>query len=183
MQVPENRLRKAKRHKTEGGTTMDRRSFVAAGALFALSACSSKFRSYDGPPVTSIVVYKERRKMFLMNGNDILESYDFELGFAPVGNKYVEGDGRTPEGAYFIDRKNPNSSFHLSIGISYPNAQDRAEAAALGQPPGGDIFIHGTPKLVRRKDDWTAGCIAVTDRQMEDIYAMVEVGTPIFIYP
>lgn len=156
-------------------------SGASAAALLALGACSNKFRSYSGPPVTSIQVYKERRRMYLINEQDILASYDFELGFAPTGHKEVEGDGRTPEGAYFIDRKNPNSSFHLSLGISYPNAQDRAKAHALGQSPGGDIFIHGTPRRAAFKVDWTFGCLAVTNRDMEAIYSMVEVGTPIYI--
>jgi murein L,D-transpeptidase YafK len=162
---------------------ISRRIFLAGAAMAALSACSSKFRSYDGPRVTSIVVYKERRKLYLLHENQVLREFDFELGFAPVGHKKVEGDGRTPEGAYVIDRKNPNSSFHLSVGISYPNEADRAAAAALGLSPGGDIFIHGTPRLNRGDDDWTAGCIAVTNREIEDIYAMVDVGTPILIYP
>ena len=161
---------------------MNRRTFTSAAALFALTACSNKFRVYTGPPVTSIVVQKGQRRMFLMNNNTVLESYAFELGFAPTGHKQIEGDGKTPEGAYFIDRKNPNSSFHLSLGISYPNAADRARARALGRRPGGDIFIHGTPSAVRREPDWTAGCLAVTNREMEDIYAMVNVGTPIFLY-
>lgn len=161
---------------------MNRRTFTSTAALFALTACSSKFRVYTGPPVTSIVVQKGRRKMFLMNGNSVLEAYDFDLGFAPTGHKTVEGDGKTPEGAYLIDRKNPNSSFHLSIGISYPNEADRAKARALGQSPGGDIFIHGTPRKFRNDPDWTWGCIAVTNREVEDIYAMVNVGTPIFLY-
>ena len=161
---------------------MNRRTFTSVAALFALTACSNKFRVYTGPPVTSVVVQKGRRQMFLVNGNQVLESYDFELGFAPTGHKQVEGDGKTPEGAYFIDRKNPNSSFYLSIGISYPNEVDRAKARAMGESPGGDIFIHGTPKRFRRDPDWTGGCIAVKDREMEDIYAMVNVGTPIFLY-
>ncbi|MEL6957424.1 MAG: L,D-transpeptidase family protein [Pseudomonadota bacterium] len=166
---------------------MDRRTFIrtstSAAALFALTACSNKFRVYTGPPVTSIIVQKARRRMFLMNENTALQRYDFELGFEPVGHKRAEGDGRTPEGAYYIDRKNPNSMFHLSIGISYPNAVDRAKARAAGQSPGGDIFIHGTPDHFASESDWTWGCIAVTNRQMEDIYAMVNVGTPIYIYP
>ena len=161
---------------------MNRRTFTSVAALFALTACSSKFRIYTGPPVTSIVVQKARRRMYLLNETQVLESYDFELGFAPTGHKEVEGDGRTPEGAYRIDRKNPNSQFHLSIGISYPNAADRARAAAMGKSPGGDIFIHGTPKRWHGEKDWTWGCLAVRDREMEDIYAMVDVGTPIFIY-
>lgn len=161
---------------------MNRRTFTSVAALFALTACSNKFRVYTGPAVTSIVVHKGRRQMYLMHDRDVLEQYEFHLGFAPDGHKAVEGDGRTPEGAYRIDRKNPNSSFYLSIGISYPNDADRARAAALGQSPGGDIFIHGTPRTKMRIRDWTAGCIAVQDSEMEDIYAMVNVGTPIFIY-
>ena len=77
---------------------MNRRMFTSAAALFALTACSDKFRVYTGPPVTSVVVQKGRRQMFLMNGNNVLEAYDFELGFAPAGHKQVEGDGKTPEG-------------------------------------------------------------------------------------
>ncbi|WP_196778368.1 L,D-transpeptidase family protein [Thalassorhabdomicrobium marinisediminis] len=160
---------------------MNRRTFTSAAALFALTACSNKFRVYTGPPVTSIVVQKARRKMYLLNNDTVLEEYDFELGFAPTGHKEVEGDGRTPEGTYFIDRKNPNSRFYLSIGISYPDQTDRAKAHAMGRSPGGDIFIHGTPKQYRGTPDWTWGCLAVKNREMEDIYAMVNVGTPIFI--
>ena len=162
---------------------INRRSFTSAAALFALTACAkSSFPVYTGPPVTSILVQKERRKMYLMNDNTVLQEYDFELGFAPRGHKEIEGDGKTPEGTYFIDRKNPNSSFHLSLGLSYPNAEDRANAAALGQSPGGDIFIHGTPKLFQRDTDWTWGCIAVTNNEIEDIYKMVNIGTPIFLF-
>lgn len=161
---------------------MNRRTFTSAAALFALTACSNKFRVYNGPAVTSVVVQKRRRKMFLLHNNEVLEQYEFELGLAPTGHKEIEGDGRTPEGAYYIDRKNPNSRFYLSIGISYPNDADRARARAMGKSPGGDIFIHGTPRLSLNRDDWTAGCLAVTDREMEDIYAMVNVGTPIFLY-
>ena len=81
--------------------------------------------------------------MYLFHHDKVLKDYEIDLGFSPIGDKYYEGDGKTPEGTYIIDRRNPTSKFHLSIGISYPNAQDRAEAAALGKPPGGDIFIHG----------------------------------------
>ena len=169
------------------GSKMNRRTFIRTGtsvaAVSALTACSDTPGGYTGPPVTSIVVQKERRQMFLMNENNVLKRYDIDLGFSPVGHKQIEGDGKTPEGAYFIDRKNPNSRFHLSIGISYPNTKDRARARALGRPPGGDIFIHGTPSLARNKNDWTWGCLAVTNSEMDDIYAMVNVGTPIYLYP
>ena len=156
---------------------------LALMAVLAAVASCSKFQTYTGPEVTQVLVQKDARRMYLFHNEEVLKAYDFELGFAPVGDKVVEGDGRTPEGLYYIDRRNPNSSFYLSIGISYPNAQDRAEAAAQGQSPGGDIFIHGTPRPFRRQDDWTAGCIAVTNGEMREIYAMVRNGTPILIQP
>jgi murein L,D-transpeptidase YafK len=153
-------------------------------SAFALSACSSKFKRYTGPRVTRVIVFKGQRKMHLMHKGKALRSYDFALGFAPNGHKVQEGDGRTPEGEYLIDRRNPNSSFHLSIGIDYPRPADIARAEALGVSPGGEIFIHGEPNLKQIvSGDWTAGCIAVTNREMEWIYAMVEDGTPISIYP
>lgn len=149
-----------------------------------MAGCSSgpRFLSYSGPQVTSIVVFKGQRKMQLMNFNSVLKSYRFELGFSPTGHKNVEGDGRTPEGQYWIDRRNPNSRFHLSLGISYPNERDREVARSLGMPPGGDIFIHGTPDPFRGEDDWTWGCIAVSNKEIEVIYSMVSDGTPIFIW-
>lgn len=155
-------------------------------AMVALaSGCASKFKSYDGPEVTRILVYKESRMMYLMHHDTALRAFPIDLGFAPIGDKKVEGDGKTPEGDYFIDRRNPDSSFHLSLGISYPAPHDREEARELGQGPGGDIFIHGGPRpgIDRAGPDWTWGCIAVTNDEMEDIYAMVRTGTPISIYP
>ena len=154
---------------------------AAALAASSLAGCSTKFRSYDGPPVTQIIVAKAPRRMYLLSGTTALRAFEIELGGDPLGPKRMEGDMKTPEGAYWIDRRNPNSSYHLSLGISYPNAYDLAYAQALGVPPGGNIFIHGTPREKRRNGDWTAGCIAVTNREMEDIYAMVGEGTPILI--
>lgn len=152
-------------------------------AAMALSACSSKFKTYHGPEVTQVLVDKSDRRMYLLHHQKVLKSFDVGLGFAPDGHKQFEGDGRTPEGDYTIDRRNPDSKFYLSIGIDYPRTEDVARAAALGLSPGGDIFIHGTPREMRRNPNWTAGCIAVSNREMEDIYAMVQDGTPIFIYP
>lgn len=150
-----------------------------------LSACgSSKFQTYDGPEVTSLQVHKEARKLYLLHHDRVLKSYDIGLGFDPVGHKAVEGDGRTPEGAYTIDRRNPNSRYHLSIGISYPNPYDVQVARGMGMSPGGDIFIHGVAGARgNRGRDWTAGCIAVEDKEMEEIYAMVGDGTPIHLLP
>ena len=125
---------------------------------------------------------KASRRVHLLHHETLLKSYDMDLGFAPVGHKQFEGDGKTPEGLYRIDRRNPKSQFHLSIGISYPNANDRIYAATHGKSPGGDIFIHGQPNKRRAKgDDWTAGCIAVNNRDIEEIYSMVKIGTPIVI--
>jgi murein L,D-transpeptidase YafK len=151
-------------------------------AVLALSGCS-RFIEYNGPEVTRIEVFKNERLMVLFHNDEVLESYEIELGFAPEGHKLQEGDGRTPEGEYFIDRRNPNSLYYLSLGISYPNEEDRAQARARNVSPGGDIFIHGTPRPFRRADDWTVGCIAVSNRDMRHIYAMVRDGTPIRIHP
>lgn len=160
------------------------RRFVLLGAIGTfLSACASKFRTYRGPQVTKIQVNKAQRTFHMFHNDTVLKSYRFELGFAPEGHKQFEGDGKTPEGAYRISFKNPDSRFHLSIKIDYPNANDRAYARKMGKSPGGDIFIHGTPGLYVGEQDWTWGCLAVTNREMEDIYAMVNVGTPIYIYP
>jgi murein L,D-transpeptidase YafK len=167
---------------------MDRRFFLlgTAVATLPLTACSSKFRTYHGPDVTHVVVNKGERQMYLLNHRQVLQAYDVALGFAPQGHKQFRGDGRTPEGTYRIDRRNPNSKYHLSIGIDYPNRLDVEKARAMGQDPGGDIFIHGQERRFRRSKkngDWTYGCIAVSNREMEDIYAMVRDGTPITIHP
>ncbi len=167
---------------------MKRRNLIAGVAAAAvMGGCSQgKFKRYRGPEVTYIVVNKEARKMYLFHNEKVLKEYVIDLGFEPRGDKKIEGDGKTPEGQYFIDRRNPNSKFYLSLGISYPNAADLAEAARLGKSPGGDIFIHGESNPFKRRKgegDWTWGCIAVTNREMEDVYAMVRNGTPIQINP
>ena len=157
-------------------------AFVAA---LGLSGCGdTRTIRYEGPQVTRIVVMKSQRKMMLLHGATPLATYDIGLGFRPEGDKLREGDGKTPTGRYYIDRRNRDSKFHLSIGISYPNAEDVAEARAAGVKPGGDIFIHGWSRKVaaRRGRDWTWGCIAVANEDIEQIYAMVGTGTPIDIY-
>lgn len=142
-----------------------------------------KFKTYDGPVITKIEVHKDARRMYLLSGPTVIKSYKIKLGGNPVGHKQFEGDGKTPEGAYVITHRNPNSAYHLSLGISYPNQADIEFAKAAGKKPGGDIFIHGGPREKTRGRDWTAGCIAVSDRQIEEIYAMVRPGTPIHIFP
>ncbi len=162
--------------------------FVALALVIAsLAACTKKavVRPYNGPEVTYVVVNKGARRMYLFHHDRVLESYPIALGFTAEGHKQFEGDGKTPEGHYRIDRRNPDSAFHLSIGISYPNQRDIAFAESRGKSPGGDIFIHGLPNDPRRQTpgDWTAGCISVSNREMEQIYAMVRNGTPIVINP
>ncbi|MFB2532029.1 murein L,D-transpeptidase family protein [Paracoccus sp. p4-l81] len=160
------------------------------GLAFLVASCggdslsSNKFKRYDGPPVTQVQVHKGKRQLMLFSGQTLLKTYKVGLGYAPEGHKQFEGDGKTPEGVYYIDRQNPNSAYHLSLGISYPNINDTARAAVQGRSAGGDIMIHGQAGKNRgRGKDWTAGCIAVTDAEIEDIYAMVRPGTPIIIFP
>jgi murein L,D-transpeptidase YafK len=156
---------------------------VLALAL-GLSACgSSKFKRYNGPEVTLIQVQKSEHKMYLLHNDTVLKSYDVALGFQPVGHKQFEGDGKTPEGLYLINRRNPRSNYHLSLGISYPDVEDVAYASSMGQEPGGEIFIHGENNLGRNRGDWTWGCIAVENDEVEEIYAMVRDGTIIQILP
>ncbi|GAB1481017.1 L,D-transpeptidase family protein [Paracoccaceae bacterium] len=163
------------------------RILLIVTAFLGLASCGGKFRTYNGPEITSIQVHKADRKMYLLHKKKVVKTYDIGLGGNPVGHKQFEGDMKTPEGSYTITHRNPNSKYYLSLGISYPNAADRAYAAEQGKEPGGDIFIHGAPpKAVRhsvRTNDWTAGCIAVTDDEIEMIYAMVKPGTPIHIFP
>ena len=141
------------------------------------------------PVADLVVIEKEARKLHLLQGGEIFRTFGIALGLQPLGDKKQEGDLKTPEGRYILDRRNPNSEFFLSIGISYPDAQDRREAAALGVDPGGAIMIHGQPNVPTRSEayyrtrDWTNGCIAVTNSDMIDIWLMTGENTPIEIRP
>lgn len=130
----------------------------------------------------AIHVYKAQRRMDLLRDGCVIATYGIVLGGAPIGHKRQQGDQRTPEGDYRITYRNERSRFHLSLRISYPNEADRRQALARGVDPGGDIMIHGaTPPGSRT--DWTEGCIAVTNAQMDAIWQRVPVGTPIRIAP
>jgi murein L,D-transpeptidase YafK len=132
--------------------------------------------------VDRVVVNKSRREMLLLSGESVVRSYRVALGRDPVGDKVREGDGRTPEGLYSIDRRNPKSRYHLSLHISYPNIADCERARALGVDPGGDIMIHGLKAgATHPESDWTQGCIAVTDAEMDEIWNLVPDGTPVEI--
>jgi len=133
--------------------------------------------------IDQIVIWKSKRRLTLFSKKKPLKIYRIRLGFDPVGPKRSEGDGRTPEGNYWITHKNPNSAFHKSLGISYPNKNDKVLAQKHGVSPGKDIFIHGGPKnfLKHLLFDWTEGCIAVTDTEIDEIYDMVQINTPVYI--
>lgn len=168
------------------------RNLVPLLAVFILAGCVSTNAASKYPAATGIAVVKSERKMFLLDpfGNAYRE-YPIALGANPIGHKEFEGDERTPEGAYLIETRNPDSKYHLSLKVSYPNDADRKHAEDLGMDPGKDIFIHGVPNgkwaleayMYRYKPTWTDGCIALSNRDMEEVYALVADGTPIEILP
>ena len=159
--------------------TLSRRTFLASAAAAAVAHPIAA-----SPDIADmIVVFKSSRRMVLYSNGTPLRGYDIGLGWAPIGDKEFEGDGRTPEGSYYINRRNPNSVFHLSLGISYPDLNQIKLAEAEGRNPGGDIFIHGGLGKRRQRGDWTAGCIAVSDREIEEIWRLVPDGALVVIQP
>jgi murein L,D-transpeptidase YafK len=143
----------------------------------------------DSILIDSIAVHKEEREMLVFHKHQLVKIYRIQLGLNPVGRKQVNGDFKTPEGLYHITSRNKNSLFHKSLGISYPNTEDVARAKRLGKSPGGDIVIHGLPnrdKHVgpdRYRNDWTWGCIAVRNEEIDELFNLVLPGTPILITP
>lgn len=141
------------------------------------------------PVADKIVVDKTARKLYLMQGSAAFRTFDIALGIVPEGGKTREGDFRTPEGRYILDTRNPNSEFFLSIHISYPNQQDRRQARQDGVAPGGAIMIHGQPNVPTKSEayyrtqDWTNGCIALSNSDMIDVWLMTGENTPIEIRP
>ncbi len=137
--------------------------------------------------IDHILIEKSARKLTVFRQGVPVRTYQIALGFAPAGDKVQQGDGKTPEGTFTINRRNPQSSYHLSLGIDYPQASDRSRATAAGIDPGGDIFIHGQPNGVGRLAtipyDWTAGCIAVSDTEIEELWRVVGNGTTVEIRP
>jgi len=156
--------------------------------LGLLAACST---APERLTVDSVVVDKSDRRLRLLSGSRVVREYRVALGDSPAGHKVRQGDERTPEGDYVLDWRNPNSTFHRSIHISYPNERDRLYARAMGYDPGGMIMIHGKPNYISSakvlaeydRRDWTDGCIAVTNEEMDEIWAEVKDGTPIRILP
>jgi len=135
------------------------------------------------------LIEKKERRLTLISKKKVLTTYKIALGANPDGRKERQGDNKTPEGTYFIDSKNKNSRYHLSLHISYPNEKDKKRAKELGVSPGGDIMIHGIKNGlswvgdVHTEIDWTEGCIAVTDEEIEEIDKLVPIGTIVEIRP
>jgi len=142
------------------------------------------------PPLTGeidrIVIEKAARRMQLFQDGKPVRTYRIALGFTPEGDKVRQGDGKTPEGEFTINRRNSESAFHLSIGLDYPQPEDRARAAKVGYSPGGDIFIHGQPNAwpgPAIAHDWTDGCIALSNAEIKQLWDIVPDGIPITIRP
>ena len=137
--------------------------------------------------IDHILVEKSARRLTLFRDGKALHSYKIALGFAPFGDKERQSDGRTPEGIYKINRRNDASAYYLSIGIDYPLPEDIARAKAGGFDPGGDIFFHGQPNALRGyatlQKDWTLGCIALADAEMDQLWAVTAIGTKVEIRP
>ncbi len=150
----------------------------------AASAAPKTATSASGAlKVDRVLVLKSKHKLLLLSGTRVVKSYDIALGRGGLAPKHRRGDRRTPEGIYTIDYRNPASQYHLALHISYPQSTDIQRAQRLGVSPGGDIMIHGLPPdyawvgKKHRLSDWTDGCIAVTDREIEEIWKSVPDGT------
>ena len=141
------------------------------------------------PYADKVLVDKSERKMWLISHGEFYREYNISLGDNPIGHKQQMGDERTPEGLYIIDYRNPQSSYHLSLHINYPDNKDKAAAKKRGVHPGGNIFIHGLPNGYEmmaadfKGRDWTDGCIAVNNNEIEEIWKLVKNGTEIEIRP
>ena len=157
--------------------------------LIALLVSPSVGAASEFPVADKVIIEKGERKLYLMKDGEAFRTFDIALGIRPEGDKEYEGDFRTPEGSYMLDARNPNSEFFLSIHISYPDPADIRAARAKGLDPGGAIMIHGQPNVPTRSEayyrtqDWTNGCIAVSNSDMIDIWLMTDHMTPIEILP
>jgi murein L,D-transpeptidase YafK len=166
-------------------------TLMLLGVVVALVLAMRGWQAPPQPPVSGqidrILIEKGKRRMTVYRDGEALRTYRIALGFAPAGDKEREGDGRTPEGIFRIDRRNAQSAYHLSLGIDYPKPDDRVRALKAGYSPGGDIFIHGQPNFrsgrARLRHDWTAGCIAVSDDEIEELWRATTIGTEVEIRP
>jgi hypothetical protein len=174
---------------SDGRLVLGTRSTVTVERLHAVPLPAAGLRLAPPSLADSIVVYKREHTLTLFLRGVPVRSYFVALGSRPVGDKISAGDDRTPEGLFSINAHNPASKYHLALRISYPDAAHRERAAKLGVDPGGDIMIHGLPIKFsnagkdHRLDDWTNGCVALTNEEIEEIWRAVPDGTPIQIKP
>lgn len=170
-------------------TFINIRVFTFCVVLIPLTVMVPHRANASIPSVECVVIYKSQNIMQLLAGSEVVRSYQVAIGRNPLGHKQKADDCRTPEGAYIIDRHNKDSRFHKSLHISYPNKSDLAAAKKNGKYPGSNIMIHGLPKGfedlgdVHFKRNWTKGCVAVNNQEMDEIWKLVPDGTPIFIKP
>jgi len=161
---------------------------VFAGAFAGVSGLDAA-RTAGTQKADSVLILKKDHVLELLAGGKVIKTYKVALGRGGLAAKQQEGDGRTPEGHYVIDSRNAESHYHRALHVSYPNADDRQRAARLGVSPGGAIMIHGLPNGMgllgasHRLYDWTLGCVAVTDEEIDEIWDLVPVGTPVEIRP
>jgi murein L,D-transpeptidase YafK len=161
---------------------------LAALAVLFLAVAAARADT-QVQPIDRIVIVKSKREMTLMRGGNPVKTYKVALGSEPVGPKQRQGDHKTPEGNYVVDSKIEHSEFHRALHISYPNAADRERARKMGVSPGGDVEIHGLGAkwgwvgAAHREYDWTDGCVAVTNQEIDEIWPLVPVGTPVEIKP
>jgi murein L,D-transpeptidase YafK len=162
---------------------------ILALAFFTISVHANSAPSSPQPKVDSILILKKDHLLELLSGGKVIRTYKVALGRGGLAPKQREGDARTPEGHYIIDFRNDRSGYDRALHISYPNAEDRKRAAQLGVAPGGAIMIHGIENgfgwmgSAHRLYDWTLGCVAVTDPEIDEIWNLVPVGTPVEIRP
>ena len=164
---------------------------IGTVASVILFAALSAFAQQPPAPAKadSILVLKKDHLLELLSAGKVIRTYKVALGSGGLPPKERQGDARTPEGHYVIDSRNAASQYHKALHISYPNADDRKRAARLGVAPGGDVMIHGLPNgkgligAAHRLYDWTLGCVAVTDQEIDEIWTLVPVGTPVEIRP
>jgi murein L,D-transpeptidase YafK len=160
-----------------------------AGLLLALLCLVAPPQLFAAEKADMVRVVKSEKRLYLLKENEVFASYPVKFGANPEGHKQEQGDERTPEGRYFLTYKNSNSAFYRSIHISYPNALDQENARSLGVDPGGDIMIHGQANgwewaaFVTQLVNWTDGCIALTNSNMDLVWDSIESGTPIEILP
>lgn len=167
-------------------------TIAAAGVFFSFVILAPRGRAQTVKPsfkADSILILKKDHLLQLLAGGKVIRTYHVALGRGGLAAKQREGDALTPEGHYVIDSRNAASKYHRALHVSYPNVEDRKRAAAHGAPPGGAIMIHGLPNSMswigtaHRLYDWTLGCVAVTDPEIDEIWNLVPDGTPVEIRP